>query len=57
MSEEKKTRKRLILNINEELHKTIKIRAAVRNISMSTWVIRALYEKLKKEEAYENQPE
>lgn len=53
--EEKKRKspKRLIIDIPEELHQQIKIRAIKRNISMRTWSIRALIIAIKKEQEHD----
>jgi predicted HicB family RNase H-like nuclease len=46
--------KRLILNVPIELHSAIKVRAAIRNITMRTWIIRVLIEAIAKEDKYNN---
>lgn len=53
----RKTRKRFLLNIQEELHQEIKIRAAKKNISITTYIIRALYDRIKRETMYEKSHE
>lgn len=46
-----KKKKRIIFEVPEELHKQIKISAALRNISMSLWITRELVRKLALEES------
>jgi len=46
-------KKRLSLDISKELHKKIKIRAAIRNISMLRWISRAIMKAIKEEEKYD----
>ncbi len=45
--------KRLSMYIPWELHKEIKMRAAARNVTITTWVIRAIFEALRNEKKYE----
>ncbi len=45
--------KRLIIDIPAELHKDIKIRSATKNISIRTWVVRAIVQAIEKEKKYE----
>ena len=49
----RKTQKRLIININEAVHQEIKCRAAIRHISMTKWITRAIIEQIKKEKSFE----
>lgn len=42
--------KRLSVDIQLEIHKRIKVRSAIRNISMTTWITRALLKALREEE-------
>lgn len=42
-------RKRLAIDIPEKMHKDIKLCAKIRNITMTKWIIRALYARLKNE--------
>ena len=46
-------RKRLVLDIDEELHKEIKRRALERNITLRRWVLRAIKQQIKYEQQYE----
>ncbi len=55
MQEKKRKRYQMAFDINEELHKAIKISAVTRNISMNMWMHRAIIEKLKKEEPYKEE--
>lgn len=45
--------KRLVLDIDEELHKEIKRRALERNITLRRWVLRAIKQQIKYEQQYE----
>lgn len=45
--------KRIIVDVGDELHLAVKSRAALRNVSMRTWVVRALVAAITKEEWYE----
>lgn len=47
------TPKRLLIDIPINLHTEIKSRAALRNISIRTWVVRALIQAIKQEDKYE----
>lgn len=49
----KQTPKRLLIDIPAELHKEIKVRAAVKNITLKAWVLRAICEAIKTEKSYE----
>lgn len=49
---EKAKRKQLICEVGEALHSQIKVSAALRGISMSSWIIRALKNRLKNEKQY-----
>lgn len=54
MEDKKKSyEKRLIVDITVEEHNEIKIRAAARNLSIKTWVMRAIQEAILKEKKYE----
>lgn len=46
-------RKRLAIDIPDQIHKDIKLCADVRNITMTRWVLRACYQKLKQERILE----
>ena len=48
----KKTKKRLIVEVGSRLHKKIKLLAVNRNITMRTWLIRAIVEAIKEEERF-----
>jgi len=45
----KVTVKRFIFSMREDVRQEIKLLAAKKNISMSLWITRAIYEQLKKE--------
>ena len=45
-------KKRLSMNILLELHKEIKKRSAVKNISITTWIMQAIIEKITIEDKY-----
>ena len=47
-------RKRLAIDIPEELHGDIKLCAKVRNITMTRWILRACYARLKNEGVMES---
>ena len=49
MEEETKTRKRLILNVEPEIHQKIKIQAAKRNMTMSKYILQCLIWRLQGE--------
>ena len=44
--------KRLSVNMTENLHQEIKIRAAKRNITITEWIMRAIAEAMVKEDQY-----
>lgn len=48
----RKSKKRLVIEVMEETHKAIKLRAGMRNISMRKWVMRAIIHALKQEDSY-----
>lgn len=43
-------KKRLVIDVDEDFHKKIKIRATERNITIRKWVVRAITQALKREE-------
>lgn len=45
--------KQLMIHIPVDLHAEIKSRAALRNITIKKWVLRAIMEQIKKEKQYE----
>lgn len=51
--EERKT-KRLVVELNFELHQKIKMLALRRNISLSQWIHRAIFARIDKEERKES---
>lgn len=52
MTEEKK-RKQIIFDVSEDIHKQIKIFAAMRNITMNRWMQKAINERIAKETKYD----
>lgn len=46
-------KKRLFVEVDEELHKIVKIRAIERNITLSKWILRAIKQALKQEQQYD----
>jgi len=52
MENMKKSPNRLSIELHEELHKSIKIYAAMRNITIRKWVYQALIQALASEEKY-----
>lgn len=55
MEEKKlKNQSRFIFDMAKDLHTEVKVIAARRNISMSLWVTRAIYEALKKEKQFDS---
>ena len=49
-------KKRLSMNLTEQMHKDIKIRAANRNINITKWILQAIIEKLTQEDQYNELP-
>lgn len=47
------TPKRLVVDVPDNFHKEVKERATRRNISIKTWIVRALQEKMQEEKSYE----
>ncbi len=45
----RKTPRRLVINIDEDLHYEIKKRALFRNVTMSNWVLVAIQERIDEE--------
>jgi predicted HicB family RNase H-like nuclease len=46
---DKKKRTQIAFDINPEIHKQVKILAAMRNISMNLWIARAIADRIAKE--------
>lgn len=55
--DENKKRKQIIFDINEDIHRQIKIFAAMRNITMNRWIQKAITERIKKETQYDKDNE
>jgi predicted HicB family RNase H-like nuclease len=51
--EEKKKRKQMAFDISPEIHQTVKILAARRNISINLWMARAIQERIDRETKYD----
>lgn len=51
--EEKKKRTQINFDIQQEIHTQIKILAAIRNISMNCWLMRAIQDRIAKETKYD----
>jgi predicted HicB family RNase H-like nuclease len=51
---EKKRRKQMAFDISPEVHQTVKILAARRNISINLWMARAIQERIDRETKYDN---
>lgn len=49
---QRKSPKRLLIDLTEEQHGLFKERAARRGITLRKWVMRALIEQIKKEDSY-----
>ena len=45
--------KQLIIEVDESFHKQIKVRALDKNMTVKTWVLSAILEKIKNEKQYE----
>jgi len=52
MNVEKK-RKQIIFDVTEDIHRQIKIFAAMRNITMNRWMQKAINERIAKETKYD----
>jgi predicted HicB family RNase H-like nuclease len=53
VSKERRTPTRIIFQVPEEFHRNIKARATLRGMSITTYVLQALIEKIEREKAYE----
>lgn len=52
MEQKRKSPKRLILNIDEKTHHTIREKALAKNITLRVWVLRAIHHQMRKEDQY-----
>ena len=50
---ERKTAKRFVIEVPDEYHRLVKIKAAEKNISIRAWISRAIKAELEKEKQYE----
>jgi predicted HicB family RNase H-like nuclease len=53
---DKKKRTQMAFDINPEVHKQVKVLAAMRNISINLWVARAISDRIAKETKYDEKP-
>lgn len=51
-----KKRKQMAFDIHPEIHQQVKILAAMRNISISCWMSRAINDRIAKETKYDDKP-
>jgi predicted HicB family RNase H-like nuclease len=51
--ENKMKKKRIIIEVSDQVHKEVKMLALMQNISMTEFILRALTEALKKQKQYE----
>lgn len=50
---ERKSPKRIIINVGEELHEQIKLRAVTRRITMKEWILAAIARQVEWEHQYQ----
>ncbi len=55
MTEEKK-RYQMAFDVSKEMHTQVKVLAAMRNISISCWIARAINDRIAKENRYDEKP-
>ena len=53
METQDKKQKRLVVDLNKDLHVIIKSKAAFRNITIKKWILIAIAERIKQESKYE----
>jgi len=53
METQDKKQKRLVVDLNKDLHVIIKSKAAFRNITIKKWILIAIAERIKQETKYE----
>ncbi len=53
---ETKKRYQMAFDVNKEIHTQIKILAAIRNISVNSWMARAINDRIAKETKYDDKP-
>ena len=46
-----------LFRMNKEIHTEVKIRSAMRNISMGDWITQAIIQRIAVEHSYEEEPE
>lgn len=52
----KKDRKQITFDVSNEMHQDIKILATLRNVSMTLWMVRAISDRIAKENLYNEKP-
>lgn len=52
--EDKKKRKQMAFDVTQEMHHQVKMLAAIRNISVSLWIARAIADRIAKEVKYDD---
>lgn len=52
-----KKRTQMAFDINPEVHREVKILAAMRNISINLWMARAIRDRIEKEKKYDEKPQ
>lgn len=52
---DKKPRKQMAFDITPEMHQQVKVLAAIRNISVSLWIMRAIRDRIAKETKYDKE--
>lgn len=51
--ETRKTPKRLVVDVTEDLHQEVKLRALRLNIPVKAWLLQSIFEKIAQEKRYE----
>lgn len=51
--EERKTPKRLVVDVTENLHQEVKLRALRLNIPLKIWLLQSIFEKIEQEKRFE----
>ena len=51
--EDKNKRYQMAFDVSKEVHTEVKVSAALRNISISCWMSRAIHDRLQKENKYD----
>jgi predicted HicB family RNase H-like nuclease len=53
---DKKKRYQMAFDVSKEMHTEVKVLAAIRNISVSLWIARAINDRIAKETKYDEKP-